>query len=218
MGSAGEVMFVLQLILSLGPLAVYFLGLGLVNSQAHPCVIRAGADFVLLAVAFVPVIVAPVVALVSHGHLWFAVCVIALVGLLFWAMLPRGRTAWVVYNIDTEQCRRLLQWTARRLGWSTVVRDERLHVPALGLVVEQDALPWLRNVTLRFHLDAPDAQAHADAFVQALSGEIERVSMLPSPTGASLVIIGASLLGVPMWYVFQNFNAIVDVVRSILFA
>ena len=42
--------------------------------------------------------------------------------------------------------------------------------------------------------------------------------MLPSPTGASMVVIGAALLGVPMYYLLNHMNAIVDVVKHIFFA
>ena len=56
MSSADEVVFVLRLALALGPLAIYFLGLGLVNSSARPCVVRARADFVVLAIAVVPMV------------------------------------------------------------------------------------------------------------------------------------------------------------------
>ena len=39
-----HVVFVLEVLIALGPLAVYFLGLGLVNSQPRPCLVNARAD------------------------------------------------------------------------------------------------------------------------------------------------------------------------------
>jgi len=68
LNSADQVLFVLQLILVIGPLAVYFLGLGLVNSQANPCLVNARVDFVVLTTAFIPVILGPMVLLIQHGH------------------------------------------------------------------------------------------------------------------------------------------------------
>ena len=124
--SSDQVVFVLQLIIALGPLAVYFLGLGLVNSQAHPCLVRARSDFVLLAVAFVPVIIAPVLLLVQHGHPLIALLVVAAVAGIFAAPAAARSGIWVVYNISLlavpPRARAVLP--SARLVAS---RDRRLH-------------------------------------------------------------------------------------------
>ncbi len=216
MYSADHVIFVLQLIVTLGPLAVYFLGLGLVSSQARPCLVRASVDFVLLAVAFLPVIIAPVLGLLMHGNYWIAGAVVAAVAALFWTLLPKDASAWVIYNIDRREFVRLLERSCRRLGWSVAEQDEQLHVSPVQLTVRHEGLPWLRSVTLRIHANSDEGRAEADRLICAIGAEMERLSMLPSPAGASLVIIGASLLGVPMWYVFRHMDAIVDVVRQML--
>jgi hypothetical protein len=212
--SADQVVFVLQLIIALGPLAVYFLGLGLVNSQAHPCLVRARSDFVLLAIAFVPVIVAPILLLVQNGHPIIALAVVAAVAGLFAMLLPRSNGNWVVYNIGITQCRRVLERSCRRLGWSLSVSDDTIEIAPAGLTIHQSSIPWLRNVSIRVQ----GSEQSADRLMDALGCELQRESMLPSPTGASLVVIGAALLGVPMYYLLNHMNAIVDVVKHILFA
>jgi len=217
--TADQVVFVLQLILLLGPLAVYFLGLGLVNSQAYPVLVNARADFTLLSIAFFPLILGPVVYLVQHGLFVLALGVVLAVAVLFCALRPSRRFAWVIYNISSQQCRRMVEQACRRVGWSVARSDDEYVIAPPGIRLTVNSLSWLRNSTLRLAWDDPARAGTGEAeFVAALEAELRREAMLPSATGASLVVIGASLLGVPMWYLFHHMNAIVDVVRRILFA
>ncbi len=215
-----QAVFVLKVILALAPLSLYFLGLGLVSSRARPCLVSARVDFALLGVAFVPVIALPVMALVGQGqaHLVTAV-VLALVG-LFVFLLPRRDQSWVIYNCSPAQGRRLLQQAARGLGWQLALdADGPSTIQPVGLRVTQAGLPWLRSVTL--HIDgpaSPEARCARREFIAAIREELRHETMLPSPTGASLVLIGAGLLGLPMWYFFHNINAIVETVRQIFSA
>ena len=108
MDSTDQVVFVLQVILAVGPLAVYFLGLGLVNSQSRPVLVDARSDFLVLAVAFVPLIVCPLIGLLARGFLIMAaVSMIAVAGAFFWLLPSRG-SGGVIYNIDTRRCRTLV--------------------------------------------------------------------------------------------------------------
>jgi len=217
--STEQAAFVLKLVLALGPLAVYFLTLGLVNSQARPHLVNARVDFVLLAIAFVPVIIAPLVMLIEHGRWWLASAVVVVAAGGFSAALPGRDSGWVIYNIGPGQCRRLLERACCRLGWHVVGSDDQLQVVEADLVVSLNALPWLRNVTVRVRgAGAGSGEAARARLLWALGREIRGEAMLPSPTGASLVVVGAGLLGIPMWYLFRHMDAIVDVVRRVLFA
>lgn len=218
MDPTDQVVFVFKLVLALGPLAVYFLGLGLVNSQAHPLLIRARVDFVLLAIAFVPVVTAPLVGLVEHGWGWFATGVVVGMMALFFGMLPGRDAGWVMYNVDPRQCRRLFERACRRLGWTAEGDDDQLHVAGADLTVRLSGLPWLRNVTVRVgSATGASCGSTRERLMRAIYHETRREATLPSPAGASMVVIGAALLGVPMWYLFHHMGAIVEVVRRILF-
>ena len=220
--SGDQVVFVLQVALALGPLAVYFLGLGLVNSQAKPVLASARADFILLTTAFAPVICWPTIALVQQGRLGMAAAVVAAVAGLFWYLVPTRTGGWVIYNISPEAVAEVIRRTCRRHGWTFAghpERDEDCTVEPLGLRLTAHSMPWLRNVTIQLARPLTGLAldpAVARQFASALAGELGRESMLPSPTGASLVVLGAGLLGMPMWYLFRNMDAIVDVVRRIL--
>jgi hypothetical protein len=224
MDSAGQVIFVLQVVLTVGPVAVYFLGLGLASSQAHPCLVSERSDFTLLALAFVPVILWPFIALLKAGSMAIALILLSAVVILFVVLLPRRHDGWVIYNISTDECRRALHRACRRLGWQVdkavpPLEDADLVVRPAGLGVSFHSMPWLRNVTLRCRgLDGHSRSQEREALREQLAGELRRESFLPSPTGAGLVVIGATLLGLPMWYLFRNMDSIVDVVRRFILA
>jgi hypothetical protein len=214
MNPAEQVFLVLQLILVLGPLAVYFLALGLVNSLARPCLINARVDFVLLTVAFVPILLVPTIGLVQGGHWAIAAVVLAVCSGVFLLLLPPGSTRWVLYNCGFEQSRRLIVRAARKLGCHAAQNDDDICIASLGIRIHLSAIGWLRNVSLCITTSRGDA----GPFLQALQEELSAEAMLPSPAGASLVLIGTALLGVPMWYLLHHMDAVVDVVRHILFA
>ncbi len=214
--------FVLQLVLALGPLAVYFLGLGLVNSQAHPCMVAARTDFVVLATALIPMVMGPVLALVQFGGWWPAFLAGLAVCGFIGVMLPRRNSGWVVYNASLPQCRRLFCRACRRLGLSAEGNEDQIVVSEAGLTVILSSLPLLRNVTLSFRKDGK-AESGTDSvmirrIMHGLDQEMRQEAMLPSPAGASMVVIGAAMLAVPMWYFFHHVDAIARAVRQILFA
>ncbi len=209
------------MVLAVGPLAIYFLGLGLVNSQARPCMVNARADFALLAVAFFPVILLPSFVLIEYGHPGVVGAVLAGVLALFFGMLPKRGESWVIYNCSLAQCRRLLGHAVGHLGWRTEGNSgpDTIHLHTAGLVIACTSLPWLRSVTLRIDgATSPQAITARDRLLAVMRAEMAREALLPSATGASLVVIGAGLLGLPMWYLFQHMEAVVEVVRRILFA
>ena len=70
---------------------------------------------------------------------------------------------------------------------------------------------------------APGAARHErsrlqDRLISAFGREIRHERLLPSPVGASLVIIGTGLLVAPMWSLLHNVDAIARAVWQILSA
>lgn len=219
MHQAVEVTFVLQLALTLGPVAAYCVTLGLVNSQARPCLVGVRSDFLALTVALIPVVLSPMIVLIQNGLIWLTVLLVAGALGLFLAMMPGRAGGWVIYNIDLAGAQRLLERACRRLGWTLERRGMRYIIPAAGLELVLTDLAWLRNVTIRIERGQGGQQAVARRRLLAGLSEAARSEVfLPSPVGASLVVIGAMLMGVPMWYLFASAPAIIDVVRHILFA
>lgn len=225
MSDAEQVIFVSRLALAVGPLALYFVVLGLVNSQARPCLVGARSDFLGLSVVVVPLVVSPCVALIEHGMAWAAWLVVAGVLVAGRRLMPARDSGWVLYNTTRAQCDGLVARACRRLNWSADCDGETVTIqtaaggkaPAgVSLRLHLRELGWMRNVTIEAGGDA-GRMLHA-RFAEALSAETRREAALPSPVGASLVLLGSSLLALPAWYLGHHMPAIVEVVRSLLFA
>lgn len=219
MDSVANVILVLQLLVNLGPVALYFIVLGLVNSQGRPRLVSLRADFVTLTVVFLPVLIWPVPFLISHGLWWLlGVGAVAVAG-AFWALLPGRQAGWVIYHTNEAEADAIVRHAVRRMGWD-VRRDESgMRIPEANLRLWCSAFPWLGSVSI--HLEALAGRADAEA-IERLRAQVERRlerrSLLPSAVGAGLVLVGVVLWIVPLWMMFRHMDAIVDVVQHFLFA
>lgn len=220
MGADERAVFVLELIVAVGPLAMYFLALGLLNSRAHPYLMGLQKDFSLLSIAFFPLLAVPLAALAARGWIgsWIGGAVLlALVP--WWAARSGLGPGWVIYNIDEWRCRDALGRACRRLGWEPKDKGDRIEVAPPGLELRLTAFSLLRNVTLRITIgEGHEPAAAVERLGEALERELDTETLLPSPTGAGLVLAGSALLAVPMGYLVHHMEAVVEVVRQIFLA
>lgn len=219
MDSTANVILVLQLLVNLGPLALYFIVLGLVNSQRHPRLVSSRTDFVTLTVVFMPMLLWPVPFLVSHGLWWMLGLGVAVVCGAFSALLPRPHAGWVVYHTTEAETRTIVQHAVRRLGWDARWSEGDLILPEANVRLRCGAFPWLGSVSI--HAEALDGEADAEALDSLrlqVERQLERRSLLPSAVGTGLVLVGVALWIVPFWMMFRHIDAIVDVVQHFLFA
>ncbi len=219
MSSHEQALFLLRLIINVAPVAVYFLALGLVNSQSRPRLVSGRSDFIALTLVFVPVLVWPIPILVRYELWWVVVAgLFAMVG-VFWWLLPEPHTNWVVYNISEQRCRRLLAAAVRRMGLTATEDETGLSVGAKNLRIELSSFALLNNVSLYFE---PMHGRLDDAFVRELRAQfdarLEGLALLPSPTGACLVLLGVSLLIVPLSMMSQHMSTIVEIVTRLFSA
>ena len=219
MDSTANVILVLQLLVNLGPLALYFVVLGLVNSQRQPRLLSSRADFVTLTVVFMPILIWPVPFLVGHGLWWLLGVGVALVCGAFFFLLPRPRAGWVIYHTTEAETRAMVQHAARRLGWSARWDESTMIVSEANVRVRCSAFPWLGSVSVHFEPLAGGSDSAALDFLRfQVERQLERRSLLPSAVGAGLVLVGVALWIVPLWMMFRHIDAIVDVVQHFLFA
>jgi len=212
MDASDQVIVVLKVLLHVGPVAVYFVALGLVNSQATPTIVSARSDFLALTVVFCPLLLWPVPALVHAGMLWAVVAGIALIAPLFVAFLYGLNGDWVVYNISDHRARRLLDRAVRELGWQGQWNGDEMRVDPSGLAVRLSTLPLLRNVTMHI---AGGGAAHAGAIAslrERFSALLATQQLLPSPAGSCLLMLGIGLLMLPLWMMSRHSEAIAGVV------
>ncbi|MBN1346913.1 MAG: hypothetical protein JXQ73_29760 [Phycisphaerae bacterium] len=220
MSSHEQAVFLLRLVINVAPVAVYFLALGLVNTQARPRLVSGRSDFIALTLVFVPVLVWPVPLLIKYQLWWVVVAALCLGGAVFWWLLPQRLSNWVVYNITERRCRRMLSEALARMGLAATEDEQGLTVTSANLRIDLAGFGLLNNVTLYFsplhgkHLDA----ARLHRLRAELDDRLNTVSLLPSPTGACLVMLGVGLLIVPLWMMSQHMNAIVEIFTRLLSA
>jgi len=210
-----QVVDVLMLVGNVLPLSIYFLVLGLVNSHSRPYLTTSRADFIALTCALAPVLLWPVPAFARGGMIWLLVAGLAVAGALFVHLLLSMGHGLVIYNISEARAARLLEESLRALGldgrwvdrtWESSEGDLRIHLRRFAL---------LRNVTL--HIDATAPRA-AD-LTSALGGELHRrlatVAQLPSTMGACLVLLGVTLMILPLWTAGRHIHDVVEAVSHL---
>jgi hypothetical protein len=219
MDSTAQVILVLQLLVNLGPPALYFVVLGLINSQRRPCLISSRADFVTLTVVFLPALIWPVPFLVGRGWWGLLSIGVAVVCCAFFALLPRPHAGWVVYHTCENEMQAMLRRAVRRLGWTAQWVGTAVTIPEAGLRIRFSAFPWFGSVSTHVEGIAGRPRAEAvDALRMQIERQLERRSLLPSAVGTCLVIVGVVLWVVPLWMMLRHMDAIVDLVQHLLFA
>jgi hypothetical protein len=218
MDASSQVIFLFQVIINLSPIALYFLVLGLVNSQARPWLVDARSDFVILTLVFVPVLVWPIPELVEGRH-WIVLSIGGGVGLwVFGRMLPTRSSGWVVYNISESRCRNLFDAALRRAGIDASCRGNEWNIPSGPVTIRLTALPVLRNVSLHVDGAGSDNETMLEDIRKQFDTLLGRQALLPSLSGSCMVLMGVVLMIFPLWMMSKHFNAIVELVSRLLFA
>jgi hypothetical protein len=219
MSSHEQAVFFLRVVINIAPVAVYFLALGLVNTQARPRLVSGRSDFIALTLVFIPVLVWPVPILIASGLWWVVLAGLCIGGAVFWAMLPERMSNWVVYNITERRCRRLLKDALARMGLAASEDPLGLVVESRNLRVDLNGFGLLNNVSVYLR---PIQGELDEAWLLRLRAEFDEqlgtMSLLPSPTGACLVMLGVGLLIVPLWMMSRHMDAIVEIVSRLLSA
>lgn len=218
MDASNQVIFLFQVIINLSPIALYFLVLGLINSQARPWLVDARSDFVILTLVFMPVLVWPIPELIA-GHHWVVLSIGGGVGCwVFRRILPTRNSGWVVYNISESQCRDLFEMAIRNAGIDASLHGNEWHVPSGSITIRMTTMPVLRNVSLHVESARSDHGAMLEDIRRQFDALLDRQALLPSVSGSCMVLMGVVLMIFPLWMMSKHFNAIVEIVTRLLFA
>ncbi|MBX3395634.1 MAG: hypothetical protein KF841_09730 [Phycisphaerae bacterium] len=211
--SGYQVTDVLMLVLCVGPVATYFLTLGLVNSHARPCIITSRADFISLTIVLIPLLVVPLPTLAGSSHLWLLGLATLGFAMAFHRLLPAADAGFVIYNISEKRCRRLVEDALRSIGWHGSWSAETWHDRDGRFALSLRSFTPLRNVTLHVeHTDGIDPAVRLAALRAAMEHEFRSVSQMPSTMGACLVMVGVALMIIPLWMVSRHIDQLVDAV------
>ena len=217
MDSVQQVILLLKVLLLLAPPAMYFVVLGMLNSQPAPRLINARNDFLILTAALGPVVLAPIPGVVRSGYGWFLVPAFAVLALAMRALIPPRDGGWVIYNLSAHRVRVLLERCFRELGWSYLAGAGVIEVPEQGLNVRLSPLPVLRNVTCHLTF-APgaDRAGTVAALQRRLTEALARQQQLPSLAGSCLLLVGVGMMILPLWIMSRHSDAVAEVVTWLL--
>lgn len=94
-----------------------------------------------------------------------------------------------------------------------------MTVSSQHLRIDLASFGLLNNVTIYFKPTHGDLdEALLTRLRREFDARLETMSLLPSPTGACLVMLGVSLLIVPLWMMSRHMNAIVEIFSRLLSA
>ncbi len=210
-----DVVDVLMLVANVAPVALYFLVLGLVNSHARPYLITSRSDFIILTSVLIPVLMWPVPSLAGYGTWWPLIVGACLALAVFLWMLPSAAAGFVIYNVSESRCIRFVSDTLRTLGLRGRWEGNTWLCDSGTVTIHVSHFELLRNVTLHLTIRDPDRQALTDAIAREMTNRLATVSQLPSTMGVCLVIIGVSMMIVPMWMVGHHIHDLVDAMSHI---
>jgi hypothetical protein len=185
----------LQIGLAAVPVALYFLILGLLNSQRRPQMLSGRLDFALLMSALAPMGVVPLLNWIGvnlftlGGAIGAVVCAVL-------ALAPRSHQSWVIYNIDRARVLRSLERALHTAQIPFERVQDRLELPGGG-IIELSAFPLLRNVTVHVQAGQLD-RADVRRLELELARRISHVEVAASPMAVSFVLVSTAMIVAPL--------------------
>jgi hypothetical protein len=198
----------LQVLLTVVPVAMYFLMLGLVNSQRRPYFVSGRRDFLILALVFSPVLIRPLWWL-GAANLPIFLVVLVLGAALFLLVLPKESTSWVIYNITSHHFHRVLERALRSLDVRWRWRHDRIEFEDSTLEIAVSSFLLLQNVTVYLKGEPAD-QPLIHRISTALEEELGHVKSHPASTGVVFLIIGTALLAWPAFMMTRHLDELVN--------
>ncbi len=140
--------------LSLIPLAIYFLALGMIHSSRRPFILSGDADMALLSAAVSGMVFAgpmnlffPINAAIRFGsYIWLILAFLYFLITMLVILYSRPRL--IVYNIDTTTLKEILERVASRLDENAQWAGDSLYMPQQGLDIHLEYVSGLNNVTI----------------------------------------------------------------------
>ena len=200
----------LHLSIALGPLSIYFIGLGLMNLSSRPLMVSGTRDAGVLGLAVSGFMVSgpmelfmPESAAASFGwYIW--PLLLALYGLCLMLVLLTLRPRIMIYNITTERLRPLLEDLATRLDGDSAWAGDSLTLPNLSVHLHVETSMTMRNAQLAA---VGWRQSHQgwQQLRAALKAALAEVKIASNPRGFSLVTVGLLMVGlVAFWMVTER--------------
>jgi len=208
MNPHSEVIWVLKLGMNIAPVALYFIVLGLVNSQSRVHVISSRRDWLGLMAVFFPVLLWPVMWLAGDGWVFTAVALLFFGVALLVISAPDKRSGWVIYNCNLWRVSAELLASLDHLGINYAVSSEVITVADQGVELELSEFRLLKNVTVKI---TGGRKWFANALGRELAGRLGDVESEPSMSAAAMLVSGSAMLILPLAIMVRHIDAFVKV-------
>lgn len=187
-----------RLCLALGPLAVYLLLIGAINTFRRPFLVSGTRDAAALGLAVSGLVIVgpvelffPVAASLRFGpRVWVLLIALYALGLVLVLLLLRPRL--VIYNVSSDELRPILADLVTELDPEARWAGDSLLLPNLGIQLRVESLPAMRNVSLIAGGPNQNPQGWRGLEL-ALRAALGQVEVARNPRAISLIAAGALL-------------------------
>lgn len=195
------------------PAAVYFLLLGLLNSQRTPQLVRGRSDFILLVAAFFPIFCVPVLNYVG-ASLWSVLGVVGTALAAALLLAPPRTGSWVIYNIAMPEALRAAERALQAMGEPFSRDGRRLRLGRRQITLRFTCLPLLRNVSVA--ADGKDLRAFQRQFEALLGGQLAKVRAATTPMAATFLLLATAMLVTPLALVADRMPEMVRIITDLI--
>ena len=197
----------------LGPVAAYFLLLGLLNSQPRPQLLSGRTDFILLNAAFFPLLSLPLLSLLGVSA-WTVLGVVGAILAVAVVLAPRGVGNWVVYNISLPEALRAAERALMAMGQPFRRQGRKLLLAGSDVTLRLESLGLLRNVTVSAEGQCPDALARQ--FRTRLDTELGRIRTIPGPMAVTFLLLATAMLVAPLGLFADRAGEMVRIITDLV--
>ena len=190
----------LHLCIAMGPLCVYLLLIGWLNLSQRPFVTTGTRDLIALAIAISGFVVAgplelfmpETAAVFFRAWIWPPLICLYLLCAILAAMLVRPRI--VIYNVNVEQLRPVLEAASAKLDKDRRWAGQSLILPKHGVHLNVDPFPTMRNVQLTSVGSHQDLNGWRSVETE-LRSRLNELKVGLNPRGFSFLFFGLLIAG-----------------------
>jgi len=217
MDSASQVILILKLALNIAPPALYFVILGLVNSQSRPHLISSKNDWLALICVFFPIVIYPSIILASWGYYLLAIAIIAVIATGLVISLPKPGAGWVIYNASKSCVRNLIIKSLEKnnIDYRLENNKRTIVLPKHNIIIKLAGFALLKNVTITVN-QLSDNHRTINLLEDELSNRLECIESGYNIIGPAMLVAGTSMLILPLMMMVRHIDAFVRVVSELL--
>jgi hypothetical protein len=217
MNANDQVILVMKFLLSIAPPALYFVILGLVNSQSRPHLISSRNDWISLMVVFFPVVMYPIIGLAIGGYVTSSLIVIILIVIFGLMTLPQKNSGWVIYNCSKQSAEKAILHSLEKSGIAYTVNNIQgdIHLSDYDVHIKFSSLPILKNMTITFQgktLPRPIVERLESCAADYLNQQYCGINF----SGPAMLVAGTAMLILPLLMMVRHMDAFVRVVSDLL--